>query len=237
MGRPVTTKDDEFVPTTTEAPLPDAQEVTRPTENNPIFSQESVNTQKVEIPKDVLDDLIKSRNEWKAFQESQKPRDALNVGEREKYIRITFWTDSEGNDYLVTGLVSATKRDGTTVNTWEKGKDELTDKPITWIKPSMVNLTSGKFERVEMEIRYDDFYATVRVSQVKVKKEDVRKVDLTNPNEPLIEAASYKEHGAYSSRFLTGEMVRPTVIGVMNVFAVEYEGRDYELSSQVINLK
>lgn len=187
------------------------------------------------VDKGMLADILKQLNDLKADRGGAVDLSALKKMKR--VIRVAFYQTEEGVDYIVTGLEDRLERDGSKRTTWEKGRDEFTDKIITWIRPIMVEIDTG-IKRA-FDIRYDEFSSSVRVAPMEVDREVSEQIDMTPKacEWEEVEQATYQEKGGYYRRQGTGIMVKLQAWGIKTIFTVTYEGKQYDIDQTVINYK
>ena len=223
---------------TEETTLPtDFPEETNPTKQDGLPDESQVVADDMQlIPKTMLDDILKQLNDLRVTTGTAV--DLSKIKNQKKIVRVAFYTSEDGEaEYIVTGLKERIERDGSKRTTWERGRDEFTDKPITWINPIVVDLDTGV--KREIEVRYDDFSNLVRVVSIEVDKEVSEQIDTTpKASEGVeVEQATYQEKGGYYKRQGTGIMVQLKSWGIKTVFTITYEGKKYDIDQTVINYK
>lgn len=187
------------------------------------------------VPKAVLSDILSQLNE---LRNKDGAVDLSQASKRKRIVRVSIYTDVDAKEYLVTGLRERASRDGSKRQTWERGRDEITEKIITWCDPVLVDLDTG-VQQDSKEIRYSEFMEVCTTIPLEVQKDLQENIDMTpkaSENE-VVEQVTYEEKDWFYKRQPSGLMVKVKVWGVKRTFVVEYEGRTYHIDESVINLK
>lgn len=222
--------------------VPDVTPEFTPVEgSDAIFKQEPTGQEmpteekSITIPESQFQKFINELNELKQKVNQNDVIDPMNETNRKKIVRVAFYTDESGHEYLITGFNTRTMIDGAIVNTWERGRDELTEKPITWCKPKMINIDTGVL--FEAELRYDHFAAMIRTVPCEVIDEKTERIDITGIPE-IVEVTSYNEQSNGRIKPVTsGTKIRTTVIGLKTIFTVMFRDTKYTVDEKVINIK
>lgn len=164
--------------------------------------------------------------------------DLNELKKRKRTIRVPLYNDIEtGADYIVVGFEPKVERNGISRTTWERGRDEITEQIITWIKPILVNLDTHVQEA--KELRYTDFMNFATTITVEVENEKKEEIDMTPiaSKDEVAEQGTYEDKSGFYRKVTTGAIVKVKVWGIKTTFYVKYEGYDYTIEESVINLK
>ncbi len=182
--------------------------------------------------------------EWKKFlTEHNQMLSEMNQGKvidphetvkRKRTLRIAFYTDIENETYIVKDLVEQTKINGSKFTTWNKGIDEETKQPITWIQPVLQHLETNVVSTPI--IKYADFMDLISTIPLEVKDEKAVQVDTTGIEE-FVNVTDYQDtaNGRLNA-VNTGVKVRASVIAIVKTYTVEYKEQDFQISDRVVNI-
>ncbi len=183
--------------------------------------------------KNQIADLLKYVQEHK---EKNGAIDPSKQTERKRTIRVGIYADEEGAEHILVGLTTKTSRDGAVRQTWERGKDEITDQPITWIQPILINLDTGV--KTAPEVKYSEFSNILYTVPLEIKGEEKEQVDMTPaPSKGVqVEQVTYGDGHQYSAS-KSGIYVQLKAWSIHSVYTVVYEDKTYQIDQDVVNYK
>jgi len=199
----------------------------------PDIQRETQQEQTVAVPLSVIENMQRQIAELQASNGDQVI-DPLNLGDRKKLINATFYSTDDGTQYLVTGMKERVFPNGTKARVYQDGVDPDTKKPVYKALIEVANVETGEIK--VLEVIYENFIKLSTPVQTEAVKTNEKNVDMT-PSDETVEVSTYTEVGGYVKRQGSGVRVRASVIGKIQTFNVQFNGRTFELSSDVVNIK
>lgn len=188
--------------------------------------------QMVQVPMSVLEQMQRDIADLRS-KDTANIVDPLQTGPRVKHISATFYTDDEGKQWLVTDMMERVFPNGDRAKVYQDGVDQNKN-PIYKAILKVTNVETG--EEKNVEVIYENFIKLSTPMKVEAVKTHEETVDMT-PMEEAVEIATYQENGNYIRRVGTGVMVRTSVQGKIQRFDIVLNGKTYQLSSDVVNIK
>lgn len=221
------------------------EEKVEPTENleNQVFGNDEVKEVKtkvreetVEIKKAVLESILErlQKVEQKDLN-TENVFDPLANKEKAIDVRVPFY-NKDGRDYMILAYVP-TKLPNGRFDTWTFSHlDPTTKNRIDKATFQALDLDSNKITQITET--NDVFNNLVRTETFRVKRFTKEDVDTTPSNE-VVEAVVYQENTQRGTirPTSTGVQVRLSSKGERRRFWIEFNGQEYEVSSDVINIK
>lgn len=220
------------------------KEVFGPDQEAQIFGSEEevkgvknkVREETIEIKKSVLDSILDrlQKVEQKDLN-TENVFDPLAKKEREFDVRVPFF-NKDGKDYMILAYVPTKLPNGKFENWTFSHLDPVTKNRIDKATFKAVDLSDNSVS--EITETNDMFNNMVRVEVFRVKKWEKQEVDTTPSNE-VVEAVVYQENKSTGTirPTSTGVQVRLSSKGEKRRFWIEFDGKEYEVSSDVINMK
>lgn len=195
-----------------------------------------VREETVEIKKAVLDSILErlQKVEQKDLN-TEQVFDPLATKERALDVRVPFY-NKDGKDYMILAYVP-TKLPNGKYDTWTFSHlDPITKNRIDKATFQALDLNTNTIEQITET--NDIFNNLVRTETFRVKRYTKEDVDTTPSNE-VVEAVVYQENTQRGTirPTSTGVQVRLSSKGERRRFWIEFNGQEYEVSSDVINIK
>lgn len=238
------TSHDEFVQTEEMAPeqvaeiplvIPEIQEERVFGPSVPDVVRDTQPEQSVTLPMSVIEQMQRQIADLQARNASEdEVLNPLEYKDRPKLINVSYYRMDDGKQLLATGMKERVFPNGQKALVYQDGVDQ-DKKPVYKAIITFLDIENGEYK--DIEVVYDNFIKLSTPMQVQAKKVNERIIDMTPDHNERVEVASYQESGGYVKRNGSGVYVKAAVQGKVLTFEIEVNGRNVELTSDVINIK